>query len=85
MTKHTPGPWIKIGECVREFDTTDLIARPGHNFSVINPSQTLEANANLIAAAPDLLEAAKEALAECGDITVSKILRAAIAQAEGDQ
>ncbi len=58
--KHTKGPWI-IGpyykETVTESDTDDVIAQPGRNFSTINPSQTLEANAHLIAAAPDMLEA----------------------------
>ena len=58
-SKHTPGPWRveAAGEKVIEADTTDVIAQPGHNFSIINPSQTLQANARLIAAAPDLLAA----------------------------
>ena len=61
MTKHTPGPWRAVGERVLEADTNDVIAQPGRNFSLINPSQTLEANARLIAGAQDLLEAAHHA------------------------
>ncbi len=63
----TPGPWRqgtgKDRERVYEWGTTDIIAMPGQNFSIINPSQTLEANARAIAALPDILAALPDVLA----------------------
>lgn len=54
-TQHTPGPWIKQGEAVWNADEVMYVAAT--IFGIINPSQTLEANARLIAAAPTMLEA----------------------------
>ena len=84
---HTPGPWhykkdgfrISIGN---QSTRHDYLA---HNYTVSTidgNSLQSEANARLIAAAPDLLEAAKEALhlAERG---VAERLRYAIAKATG--
>lgn len=68
---HTKGPW-RVGkdrETVTEPNTDDIIAKPGKNFSIINPSQRLEANARLIAAAPELLEALKMALTSLDDLS----------------
>ena len=73
MTSHTPGPWQ-----VAEIPIDDLWIceenDPGHNVGICFPEKRdtlLEtmANARLIAAAPDLLEALKEAAEEviaCG-------------------
>jgi len=97
MSKHTPGPWKwwtthegahrinphKGGLVIASCDTR-------------NPfSEEQEANARLIAAAPDLLEACKAALFEITDIerqgrhngnSLPKMLSAAIAKAErGEQ
>ncbi len=69
--KHTPGPWKVDGESVREVDTDDVIAQPGDNFSAVNPSQTLVANAKLIAAAPALLEALEDAKRVIGNLIAS--------------
>jgi len=93
--KHTPGPWRADGENVCEVDTDDVIAQPGDNFSAINPSQTLEANAKLIAAAPFLLFALKALWTEAGELLNGAIdtqalrythdqARAAIKAAKGD-
>ena len=90
--KHTPGPWsvtwCNDGWCVE--------ARPcgicethiyGDAGSPSMPER--EANARLIAAAPELLEAAKQALqvfVDQGwddDLSAAKSLKAAIAKAEG--
>jgi hypothetical protein len=105
-TKHTPGPWhyqfngfaITIGdESTRhnylEHDYT--VAKIGGN------SMQDEANARLIAAAPDLLEACEEALGQLKDFfdatipfdddgsrprnRIEVVLRAAIAKARGKQ
>lgn len=60
MQKHTPGPWAIID------DVTDaaigyraIVAIDGENFgeTICNPSPMGEANARLIAAAPELLAA----------------------------
>jgi len=51
---HTPGPWIRKGEQVCNHHEVMYCAAA--NFDCIMPSQTLEANARLIAAAPTLLE-----------------------------
>ena len=87
MSKHTPGPWLakraKSGEMVQ-------IASDGWSkvADVYHP-----VDARLIAAAPDLLEALKgaaEVIDACVRNTatvpipgISRIMRAAIAKAEG--
>lgn len=83
MSKHTPGPWstnhvgfthAKNGACIAEVGIDVL------------PFDEVEANANLIAAAPDLLEALESALTiltdSVGDFDYDKAL-AAIARAKG--
>ena len=52
---HTPAPWTAKKEAVWNADEVMYVA--AKNFDTISPSQTLEANARLIAAAPDLLDA----------------------------
>jgi hypothetical protein len=59
---HTPGPWTAKGEKVCNADEVMYVA--AKNFNTINPSQRLDANAKLIAAAPELLQALKCALAD---------------------
>lgn len=94
IAKHTPGPWLvdhdtditgsesspEIG-CVGKVDIAHVYLRAV-------PGKT-EANARLIAAAPDLLEALKAVLNSCLDsrglADAYKQARAAIAKAEGKQ
>lgn len=55
-TKHTPGPWIATGyksTVVNDSQGNTLAIHPSHDGSV----ETAQANARLIAAAPDLLAA----------------------------
>ncbi len=85
---HTPGPWRVNGETVCEMETDDVIAQPGENFSIINPSQTLGANARLIAAAPELLATLEAMLADADTMNepyrneaLCETARAAIAKA----
>ena len=59
VATHTPGPWRAEGQMVLEPNTGNVIAGPGRNFGLINPSQTLNANARLIAAAIPLLDVVK--------------------------
>ncbi len=73
MTKHTPGPW----EYVRETEYMggypcnvshkvkvgqELLTVGCHGYGWGEPEKEIEANAHLIAAAPELYEALKEAL-----------------------
>ena len=75
MAGHTPGPWLiakpKSGARLEERNdklihtqdrkcVAEVFQYQNHN----NPNVATEANARLIAAAPDLLEAAKDALRE---------------------
>lgn len=95
MSKHTPGPWIGAGpsfgdplpryttEIVTEWegdegDVISICEMPFHHHDDEN-----EANARLIAAAPDLLEACKAALSD--DQPYIEKCRAAIAKATGEQ
>jgi hypothetical protein len=77
-SKHTPGPW-KIGDF-------GLILG-GKNDSIIATLEGInrDDNAKLIASAPELLEACKEALEKSHDPAVEIILIEAIAKAEGNQ
>lgn len=92
MGEHTPGPWTvtkaEVGYNFRE------VVAPG--FGVVcevgDWSAHNEANARLIAAAPDLLAALKAAVAELDEKTYGEDLcfdhdqmRAAIAKAEAAQ
>lgn len=93
---HTPGPWEVDSEggmlpCVVAGDK--LIYQSARGLG-IEDNATIEANARLIAAAPDLLEALRATLAqwtmagygECADETCGCIqgqARRAIAKAEG--
>ena len=84
-TKHTPGPWKAIECAVYRSDNGDKVA----DTWLAKPSVgAKKANARLIAAAPDLLEAAREAnKALChhglGEDPALMMLQAAIAKAEG--
>jgi len=94
MSKHTPGPWrIKWGENI--FGGERLVANAGshqQNFDTEKAAAENKANARLIAAAPDLLEALKAVVTEDGkgwtnltvgsDSTLAAAV-AAIAKAEG--
>lgn len=101
MSKHTPGPWIHD---TRGYPHPDVKATSGFNIActwgVNGQPKTKEsyeaqkkiarANARLIAAAPDLLEACQALIAYCdknppmGDSLWSvRQIRAAIAKATG--
>jgi hypothetical protein len=97
MIKHTPGPWTvkELGGHPGYPDWTDYAVRCKgtnvHLATVGNVDRYYErnnlANARLIAAAPDLLEAARDALAVAertsdGSAAWIIALRAAIAAAE---
>lgn len=81
--KHTPGPWAL------EFGAHDAAIHAGGTIAMIDDTMTgWQANARLIAAAPDLLAAAEKALQAIeGDWERTREadeLRNAIAKAKGD-
>lgn len=81
MTSHTPGPWFvdpdnwgDIQASGTEIGVAFYEANVGREWVIKGPitidEETCRANARLIAAAPDLLEALSELLAEAEDIFV---------------
>ena len=88
MSEHTPGPW-KVA------DWGGLIyADPDHFITVAEACDHVDANLLLIAAAPDMLAALKEALrlielrdewTFAGRYEALDVIRAAIAKAEGEE
>lgn len=85
MSKHTPGPWEYRGHAWVQ--TADDKKTPIANF---NFYAATEANARLIAAAPDLLESLQELMVAAdhvsgGPVTWLEKARAAIAKATGEQ
>lgn len=83
--KHTPGPWTVLGEGIYCADNWFFIADVPVNFA--EHSGVQEANARLIAAAPELLEALQELLevqAELDAEIAERKARAAIAKATGE-
>lgn len=99
-TTHTKGPWevqdplgpdilsiVEAGKQAHEWRHIATIPSDGEEIYILEA----EANARLIAAAPDLLEAAKGALmllntrSEWDDCHVSRTLRAAISKAEASK
>ena len=104
MGKHTPGPWVASRMCpaIEEGIIRVWAEGDGPYIGLVrysaNPGISYEeavANADLFAAAPDLLEALYEALPFINDdlgaykkgyvARVEKKIRAAIAKAEGGQ
>ena len=82
--KHTPGPWTATGVWTSASDDGWSIEAPGVEVAFLyrlprrsNP----EADARLVAAAPELLAALKLIVHHFGDPL--KVARAAIAKAEG--
>lgn len=73
MSKHTPGPWKNTGRCDEKIVATSrtngadlVVCEFNGNFEACMVDEH-RANARLIAACPELLEALKEALADCDD------------------
>ena len=96
MSKHTPGPWVFSAIDSTEGFLVVEKARPQSLVATVCkrngcgwacPHEEPWANARLIAAAPDLLEALREMLDAqvCGDCALCDKARAAIAKAEGQE
>ena len=94
MSEHTPGPWIVALNIDGVYAGTLSVVKSAVGSEICGPRQIrpqakeLEANANLIAAAPDLLEALKAILTICDSEGMyaleSDAARAAIAKAKGE-
>lgn len=99
MNKHTPGPWIAVGGYVENPDDSkaDICSCEPADFGQRGLHRTVEeicANARLIAAAPELLEALKLAYLYINGgpgyttenfTAAHSAARAAIAKATGEQ
>ncbi len=97
MSKHTPGPWTADGSWPFDgFDYIKILAPSGREIaSVIGPQmeEQRQADAALMAAAPDLLAAlhlADDVLRNLEELTDAQFdtlqaVRVAIAKAEGEQ
>lgn len=84
MSKHTPGPWGKVETRTEGFVITssnELIVHSVDEYGHYGPIKN-SANASLIAAAPDLLEALKAVLSVADRQTAEfDMARAAITKA----
>lgn len=85
-TKHTPGPWTFVQGGSGDWPTWNV--RIGRSMITLPPGEdmrVMDANARLIAAAPELLEFARLVLRGEGDSvrSIVEVGRAALAKAEG--
>jgi hypothetical protein len=96
MSKHTPGPWRywTQSRAGRGEDTCTFVSADNTEVLRAVTKTITEADARLIAAAPDLLEALQSAeramsnrdfalMTLCGDRSVRMMIRDAIAKVEG--
>lgn len=87
MSKHTPGPWAYAwaGGIALVFQKGEATIASSIPYDDDNEIPQVEANARLIAAVPDLLEALKGVLRVADRATVEfDAARAAIAKATGE-
>lgn len=97
MNKHTPGPWNRIKGDRNVYSASGTVCKTPAILGGGSAATNWEANARLIAAAPDLLEALEDALSDYdawmkdADVTPNESLlawtnkaRAAIARARGE-
>ena len=93
MSDFTPGPWVVVGRLTKYVEARLVggliqeVAACGPTMADEGYGQQQEANARLIAAAPDLLEALKRCKFDSLNMTLEdrEFCRAAIAKATGDQ
>lgn len=96
--QHTPGPWVvslcgafftdvRAGDAAigRRIAGTWVQNQPRTREGALRTARENEANAHLIAAAPDLLAVAEAVLWEDDGLQCAAALRAAIAKAKGER
>lgn len=92
MSKHTQGPWFVTGSMTKYVEARipggliQEVASVGPTAADNGYGEQQEANANLIAAAPDLLEALEALLLDAPATGLKSVYqaRAAIARAKGE-
>ena len=92
MSKHTPGPWSqdkgRCSNCVYAESKSGFPVAKAMRYSPVFDKEYL-ANARLIAAAPDLLEACKAMMAspenDMKEYVAIQLIEKAIAKAEGEE
>ncbi len=88
--EHTPGPWrvaeptTAIGQSEVETVNGEIIARCGYPFPFATDNKERDANASLIACAPELLQLVKDAIEDADEFETdwNKAARAAVAKVE---
>lgn len=87
-TKHTPGPWTILGADYAEGAHVSIVPPNAAQVASVKKFDNWQANARLIAAAPDLLAACIGALQSADEMGIecpgADDLRAAIAKATGE-
>ncbi len=68
MSKYSPGPWVTTHSPLTGYRVSD---KTGWGVAVVLKDTNDEANARLIAAAPDMLEALRELLGDFGCIVTA--------------
>ena len=88
MNKHTPGPWNRIKGDRNVYSASGTVCKTPAIIGGGSAAANWEANARLIAAAPDLLEALSEIINDGGKFVMThethRKARAAIAKARGE-
>lgn len=91
MSKHTPGPWdygweIQPNGCPTVGHKGLMVCMVAHSAKDPDQKETALANANLIAAAPDLLEALENLENDAGQMPdhAWQMVKSAIRKAKGE-
>ena len=88
MNKHTPGPWNRIKGDRNVYSAAGTVCKNPAILGGGSAAANWEANARLIAAAPDLLDALSEIINDGGKFVMThethRKARAAIARARGE-
>lgn len=93
MSKHTPGPWSRIANSIKSRKADCIVVRlPAYTDCVGDETpeqlERWDADARLIAAAPDLLEALEKVFTVMNDdmpVGLRKVCYEAIAKAKGEE
>jgi hypothetical protein len=85
MSAHTPGPWIRKGDWIHGTPESGASQGIAQILGNCGCTKTTEANARLIASAPDMLDALQsvcDAYGDCDTLLMAQV-KAALAKAKG--